>query len=91
MIQIKLQSYYALLQQLPSRDNDKNQPGKEWANPQAALIPPDGGAGCSRGKKFPRCGSGLVSGGLQCFLEILRVVKSTRWADTKVPLQGWKL
>ena len=25
------------------------------------------------------------------FLAMLRVVQSTRWADTKVPLQGWKL
>ena len=31
----------------------KNQPGKEWANPQAALIPPDGGTGCVQGKYFP--------------------------------------
>ena len=32
MIQIKLSSDYAPLQQLPFRDNNKTQTGKEWAN-----------------------------------------------------------
>ena len=67
MIWIKLLSDYALLKQLPSRDNEQNQPGMEWANPQAALIPPDGG----QGKKFPGCGfwSCISGGGLLCFVK----------------------
>ena len=48
---------------LPENEK-KNQLGKEWANPQAAPIPPDGRAGCGRGKKFPGCGSGRVSLGM---------------------------
>ena len=37
---------YAPLLQLSSRDNETTQTGKEWAKPEAALLPPDGGAGC---------------------------------------------
>ena len=93
MIQRKILSDYAPLQQLPSRDNDKKPARKGWANPKAAWIPPDGGAGCGQGKYFPGCRSGHVSLGvaLSVLLKMLRVVQSTRWADKKVPLQGWKL
>ena len=93
MIQIKLLSDYALLQQLPSRDNKKNQPGKEWANLQATLIPPDDKAGCNQGKKFPGRGYRCLSLGVarSVLLKMVRVERSTSWADNKVPLQGWKL
>ena len=44
---------------LPVKINETIQTGKEWAKPVAALLPPDGGAGCGDRKKFPL---GAVSG-----------------------------
>ena len=44
---------------LPVKINETSQTGKEWAKPEAALLPPDGGAGCGYRKVFPW---GAVSG-----------------------------
>ena len=38
---------------LPMEINKTTQLGKEWAKPEAALLPHDGGAGSRHGKEFP--------------------------------------
>ena len=53
MIQIKLLTVYAPLQQLSSRDNDKTQTGKEWANQRQPYFLLMAVLGVDKEKRFP--------------------------------------
>ena len=56
---------------LPVEINKTTQTGKEWAKPEAALLPPDGGAGCGQGYYFPGWGFWMCisGGGPLCFVK----------------------
>ena len=75
---------------LPVDISKITQTGKEWAKREAALLPPDGGAGCGYRKEFPWVWF-LDVNFLAVLLKIARVVQRTRRVDTLEPLIGWKV
>ena len=78
------------LQQLPSRDSDKTQTGKEWANLRQPYFLLMAVLGADKENISLGADSGRVCLGaaLSVLLKMERVVQSTRWAENQVSLQG---